>query len=546
MTSAANTSGRLPTALLGNLLVGLLLLASAAALWTLQRGDWWVAMPPRGHWLAAGALVLAYVGFCGWIAWRSRPRHEASTAIGDPRKRVLVAYASQTGFAQQLAERTADTLAQASVAVKLQSLSQLDAAAIAAHDRALFIASTTGEGDPPDPVLAFVRGVLGTTASLPALRYGVLALGDREYADFCGFGHALDLWLRHAGATSLFDLIEVDNGDPGALRHWQHHLGLLAEVSDLPDWQAPQYTRWRLAERVHVNPGSVGGPCFHLALTPADFAMPQWRAGDIAEIGPRHPPQSVDRFLVSSGHAGDATVVFANAACTLAGALSRSRLPAPEAVRGLSAQGLTEGLQPLPHREYSIASLPADGAIHLLLRQMRRPDGSLGLGSGWLSETAAIGEEIALRIRANPGFHPPVDDRPLVLVGNGTGLAGLRALMKARIASGHRRNWLIFGERNRAHDLHYRDDLERWQSQGWLERCDLVFSRDQPGRRYVQHALADHASTLQAWCAQGAAIQVCGSLEGMAPAVDAELARTLGRETLERMSADGRYRRDVY
>jgi sulfite reductase (NADPH) flavoprotein alpha-component len=190
--------------------------------------------------------------------------------------------------------------------------------------------------------------------------------------------------------------------------------------------------------------------------------------------------------------------------------------------------------------------LPADGAIELLLRQMRRPDGQFGLGSGWLTETVAIGGEVALRIRANPGFHPPLDDRPLVLIGNGTGLAGLRASMKARIAAGRRRNWLLFGERNRAHDLHYRDELEGWQSQGWLERCDLAFSRDPPERRYVQQLLVEQASTLQAWCAQGASVHVCGSLQGMAPAVDAELARLVGRETLERMAADGRYRRDVY
>ena len=37
---------------------------------------------------------------------------------------------------------------------------------------------------------------------------------------------------------------------------------------------------------------------------------------------------------------------------------------------------------------------------------------------------------------------------PLILVGNGTGLAGLRAHLHARVAAGARRNWLLFGERN--------------------------------------------------------------------------------------------------
>ena len=38
--------------------------------------------------------------------------------------------------------------------------------------------------------------------------------------------------------------------------------------SDLPDWSPPRYARWRLDARRCLNPGSVGGPVFHLELTP--------------------------------------------------------------------------------------------------------------------------------------------------------------------------------------------------------------------------------------------------------------------------------------
>src|SRR6185312_15656329 len=117
----------------------------------------------------------------------------------------------------------------------------------------------------------------------------------------------------------------------------------------------------------------------------------------------------------------------------------------------------------LPHREYSIASLPADGALHLVVRQMRGTDGVLGLGSGWLTEHAAAGDAIDLRVRTNAGFHPPADDRPVLLIGNGTGIAGLRALLKARLASAHHRNWLVFGERHAAADRLHVDELERWR-----------------------------------------------------------------------------------
>jgi len=200
----------------------------------------------------------------------------------------------------------------------------------------------------------------------------------------------------------------------------------------------------------------------------------------------------------------------------------------------------------LPHREYSIASLPADGQLDLLVRQMRGADGRLGLGSGWLTAHAETGEEIALRIRSNRSFHPPTDARPMILIGNGTGLAGLRAHLKARAAADHKRNWLLFGERQRAHDAFHEDELSAWQETGVLERLDLVFSRDQAERRYVQDQLRDSAEAVRGWVAEGAAIYVCGSLEGMAAGVHAALIEILGASALEALTDAGRYRRDVY
>src|SRR5690606_26463285 len=201
----------------------------------------------------AGFAVTAYVIACGWLLWRSRPRRDHDDATGNG-SQVLVAWASQTGFAQELAERTAATLAGAGVPVRLRELSQVDAAMLADSPRALFVASTTGEGDPPDPALGFVRDMMATPAALPSLQFAVLALGDREYEQFCGFGHRLDQWLRQSGATPLFDLVEVDNGDAGALRHWQHHLGLLAQAPELPDWSPVAYEPWQQRWRAGVPP----------------------------------------------------------------------------------------------------------------------------------------------------------------------------------------------------------------------------------------------------------------------------------------------------
>src|SRR5690606_1872085 len=136
-----------------------------------------------------------------------------------------------------------------------------------------------GDGDAPDGASGFAKRVMGSTARLDALEYGLLALGDRDYDDFCGFGRRLDHWLRTHGATRLFDPVEVDDGDPGAVRRWQHQLGVLSGASDEPDWQAPRYRHWRLLERHELSPGSLGGACFHVALRAEDPADMSWHAG---------------------------------------------------------------------------------------------------------------------------------------------------------------------------------------------------------------------------------------------------------------------------
>jgi sulfite reductase (NADPH) flavoprotein alpha-component len=442
--------------------------------------------------LIAIGITIAYVVFT--IRCLRRPLRRRNAVDGVEDVATLVTFASQTGFAEQLAAQTAKSLGGAAP-VRLAALSDLGLDQLARSEQALFIVSTTGEGDAPDPAAAFVRSALNREVDLHRLRYGVLALGDREYDNYCAFGHRIDVWLRHQGAQPLFDVIEVDNGDEGALRHWQHQLAVLSGSPDQADWETPRYERWRLAERIHVNPGSAGDACHRIVLMPVTGSV-NWQAGDIAEIDPHNSTWT--------------------------------------------------GAQALPHREYSIASIPEDGAIHLLVREMHRENGEPGLGSTWLSRGAPLGAEIALRIRANSNFHAPADDRPMILIGNGTGIAGLRSHIKARIAAGRHRNWLIFGERNAACDRFYAEDLERWLAQGQLERLDQVFSRDQSERRYVQHRLLECAAVIREWVLAGAAIYVCGSLKGMAPGVDATLAHILGADLFEQLALERRYRRDVY
>lgn len=448
---------------------------------------------------AAGLVLLLYAALClatGLRERRRRQRAAHAAAVLAPGagsgRPVLVSYASQTGFAEQLARAAAEALQAAGTPTRLLPLGQLTQEMLADSEEALFLVSTCGEGDPPDNGALFARRIMAGDLPLAHLHYGLLALGDSEYARFCGFGRALDGWLRHNGAHAIFPAIEVDNGNAAALQRWQHELGHIAGTGDLPDWRGPAYEHWRLSARRLANPGSAGAPAFHVELVPADGApLPAWEAGDLVQVlAPANPERP---------------------------------------------------------REYSIASLPQEGRLLLLVRQQRDADGALGAASGWLTEGAGIGAAISLRLRPHENFRLGANaGRPLILVGNGTGIAGLRAHLRQRERAGASRNWLIFGERNAAADFHYREEVLDWQQRGLLARLDLAFSRDGAEPVYVQHRLADATAELRQWLEEGAAIYVCGNAVGMAPAVDAVISCEIGEEARDELIAQGRYRRDVY
>lgn len=503
--------------------------------------------------ISAALVVLGYIIFCVicWIHYRRRQGVLAPVAEMTV-DTLLVAYASQTGQAEQLAHRTASQLRDAGRTVEVVSLHQVSAQHLQNARQILFVVSTYGEGEAPDQGASFIRRYLTESSNLDLshLHIGILALGDSDYRHFCGFGHTLAHGLHRLGAQALFDLVEVDKQDESALRHWQYYLGQLTGQSHFADWTPARYSNWQLQSRECLNPAGAGSPAFHLRLVPAQGAIDasQWQAGDIAEIGPCNPPAVVENFL----HALrlDGGVQATDAALPLTQVLMRRSLPDDSTLlnelHNLSPADIVNRLPELPHREYSIASLPEDGSLDLLVRQVQLPGNKLGLGSGWLTAYAQPGTDIALRVRVNQRFHSPVDDRPLILIGNGTGLAGLRAHLHARIRADYRRNWLLFGERTQANDFFFADEILGWKKQGYLAQLDLAFSRDQSTPRYVQHLLLEKHELIRQWVDEGAAIYVCGSLEGMAQGVDDALTKILGEEMLESLSDSERYCRDVY
>jgi sulfite reductase (NADPH) flavoprotein alpha-component len=503
--------------------------------------------------LTIASLTMPLFFITGWMLYLDRRRKKRQ--IKDARKDLvqtasdapawLIGFASQSGFAEQLAWQTAGQLQAAGLPVKVQPLADVSEQDLHESNNALFVVSTFGDGEAPDSARSFERKVLGRTPSLGRLNYAVLGLGDRQYQHFCGFAKRLHAWLGEHGAKTLFAPVEVDSGDPYALRHWQQQLGLLTGQAPVDTWQAPSYDNWTLLHRELLNPDSSGSPVYLLGLKPPSTSS--WLAGDLVEVMPRNCPWAIEHFLDGMGIHGETKVQLNGLEETLEQALASRQLPENRAhLVGLHAQALAEALVPLAMREYSIASIPADGVLELIVRQEVHADGNLGVGSGWLTEHAPVGSSISLRVRRNSGFHLPAQPVPMILLGNGTGLAGLRSLLKARIADGQQRQWLLFGERHREHDYLCRKELEEWLINGDLARLDLAFSRDQAEKIYVQDRLRESAAELKKWLADDAVIYICGSLQGMASGVDQVLNEVLGSAEVERLIEQGRYRRDVY
>ena len=511
------------------------------------------------------ALMMPLFAITGWLLYLDRRRKTralngerrawaGSSPAGQGQDSILVAYASQTGHAERLALRTAAALRDAGLATTLKPMAQLDTEQLRHHGRALFIASSFGDGEAPDSTRRFARALDAAAANpLTTLHYGLLALGDRQYTRFCGFGRALDHQLQRLAAQPIFPRIEMDGEDGKAWSAWQQMLsGHFRTARQLPDAPAaPVFAPWTLAERSLINPGSLGTPLHSLTLTPPAGLALDWRPGALVEICPRHAPQTIAAWLQQQALDGNAVVRWQGRSQPLQAALSASVLPQPgDLSADASAQAVADALQPLAARSYSVASLPADGHVRLLVRQARH-DAGLGLASGWLTAYAAPGAALMLRLVDNRAFAPVDDaaapsDVPAIFIGNGSGYAGLRGHLLARMRAGQHRNWLLFGERQQAHDGYAQAEACAWLQAGQLARADFVYSRDQAQRRYVQDGLRDAADLLRGWIDEGAVIFICGSLQGMAAGVDTVLQELLGRDPLDELIAQGRYRRDAY
>lgn len=456
--------------------------------------------------LAAFCIVASYAALCLYKYCQSKMSGTVSKRVASAPESeaepIWIVYASQTGQAEAIARQTAHALAADNRQIHVCRIEEDWLADVPPICSVLFVVSTYGAGSAPDHALRFVHAKMGGESrhELRGMRYGLLALGDKNYPAFCAFGRQLDAWLQAFGARPAFDRIEADRLDPNALSYWQQQLNVLwtAEISASVS-KAPEYLPWTFVARRCLNVGSSGNLVFLIELQAKSVGCHEWQAGDLVDI-------------------------------------------------------LTPDGDGRP-RTYSIANLPFNGKIELIVRQHTRDNGQIGQTSGWLTEQAVTNDQVALKIRSNPSFHLQHDLlRPLILIGAGAGIAGLRAHLYARAkvieASGNpaptHSAWLFFGERSGRHDHLCELEIDAWKHSRVLTRVDMSFSRDDPVTPYVQHNLLVQSKEVCGWIERGAQILICGNAEKMASGVDKALRHMLGSKQVDLLFESGRICRDVF
>ncbi|OTG67763.1 sulfite reductase subunit alpha [Acinetobacter sp. ANC 4470] len=482
------------------------------------------------------ALVILLVIYAVIIAYLILSHRKQKRIATFNQNDCLIIFASQSGQAENIAQQTAQQLHAVGQNVSLVDMQYLAVEQLRQANKVLWCVSTYGEGDAPDTAQFAIKQIFNhANLDLSHQSYAILALGDKRYTHFCQFGQVLKQHLQQYQAQALFEMVCVDYLKQADLDCWVKNLEQLSAQKLSRIAQQNDWTSLILKDRTCLNSGSQGNPIYQIQLSYDDALS--WSSGDILEIQCGNSLKEIQCFL-----AAQQQLISENSVAILQ---FKNLRQLPEQRPNESFQDWILGFDDLAIREYSIASIPEQKIVELVVRQEKTATG-LGLGSGWLTEHAVLGQLMSAKIRSNPSFHLKPNHKPLILIGNGTGIAGLVAHLSQRQQDGNQQNWLIFGERQQQFDHLYKQQIELWQAQGFLADVDYAFSRDQAEKVYVQHILQQKSEQLLNWIEVGAAIYVCGSLKGMAQEVEKTLLNILGAEQLEQLRKTKRYQMDIY
>ncbi len=515
----------------------------------------------------------------------ARPANEAAPSA-PPRASVplLIAYATDSGNSEALAFDAKKLAARRGFAPRVADMADIDVSDAAAAGNLLVIASTWGEGDPPERAVDFYNALFADDApSFEGVSFSVLALGDRAYVNFCETGRRIDERLAALGGHRAATRVDCDLDYEAAAGEWLDgalealkpeveevngtvvHLAFPPSEPAASAWSKSSPFEAEITELVNLNGSRSEKATWHAELSLEGSGL-VYEPGDAIGIVPENDPAEIDAVLAAARIEGDADLRAA-----LAHRFEITRLTPPvvqayaalcgdETLREIAAgpgladfmaerhladvlaefptdlgpEELLSLLRPLPPRLYSVASSlkATPGEAHLLVGEVRyelRDRTRRGVASSLVGLRRKVGDRLRIYPKPNRHFRLPADgDTPIVMIGPGTGVAPFRAFVQEREATGAGgRSWLFFGDRHYTHDFLYQLEWQEALKSGALTRLDVAFSRDQPEKVYVQQRMWERRAELDAWLREGACLYVCGDEKRMAKDVHATLARIL-------------------
>ncbi|WP_209917810.1 diflavin oxidoreductase [Mycolicibacterium lutetiense] len=508
---------------------------------------------------------------------------------------LVVAYGTDMGNAEDAAMSFAEATTAAGIPAEAVELNQVELGQLSTATHFIAVTSTFGDGEFPDTATLFWEALSVSTDRLEHLSFAVLALGDTSYELFCNAGILLDARLEELGATRIADRIDVDGYYEEPAAAWTTDL-----VKQLTAVQAGPAAPVAVIETAPADPplrtqernrpfGAALTVNRLLTATESDKEVRHYEldltgsgitylAGDSLAVHPTNDPDLVAAILAELKVGPEHRI--ADTEETLGVLLTehleiRTPSRALQELAGTAAYGqdvldlirrtaltvdeVVDTLRPLQFRDYSIASSPLvhPDCIHLTAATVRYPAADRHHGGVASTYLAGRAQTVRVHLRPNHHFRLPPGDVPIIMIGPGTGIAPFRAFLQERqAAAAPGRSWLFFGDRRRATDFLYGDELTGFVESGTLTRLDVAFSRDQDTKVYVQQRMRENSAELFAWLQDGAYLYVCGDADRMARDVDATLHEIIAENGS--MDADAahayvndlikthRYLRDVY
>jgi sulfite reductase (NADPH) flavoprotein alpha-component len=539
----------------------------------------------------------------GLEASTAAPQPTAPPAAAEP---ITIVYATESGNSERLAADLGKAARKSGLKPTLIDMADLDVATLASTHRLIVVAATWGEGEPPGRAARAYNELMGEGAPrLDGIEFGVLALGDTAYAEFCATGKKIDERLAALGGKRVIERVDCDLDFATPAAKWiEQAVRALAPAERgtviAVDFGAKPAAvaeagpvEAEITEHINLNSSRSAKETIHLELA-FEGELPAYNPGDSLDIYPTNDPTYVEALLKSAGLASDDSLRRDFTTSRDITTLSLKTLETFAASTGhqdvklmiesgaaktwiagrqlidlidhfpiaLSAPQLRALTRPLAPRAYSIASSRREVGqeAHLLISAVRyETHGRVrkGVASIDIAERLKKGSRLQVKLRPNKHFALPAPDRDIIMIGPGTGVAPFRAFVQERRATGASgRSWLFFGDRSFTHDFLYQLEWQDALADKSLTRMDVAFSRDQPEKVYVQDRLWERRRDVVRWLDNGAFLFVCGDAKSMAKDVRTalvrayadvkELAPDAAERTVADLERDKRYMQDVY